>query len=407
MTGTDLTDIAAITDIDVRGKRLVVRADLNVPVRDGRIGDATRIARFARGMRPLLAQGARLVILTHMGRPEGEMNPTLSVDKLRPALSEALGAPVRFSDVCTGPSAAILAGGLKDGEVLLCENLRFNAGEERNDPRLAQELAALGDIYVNDAFSCAHRAHASTAAIAERLPAYAGPLMIEEMQALSRALENPARPAVAIVGGAKISTKIPVLRNLVGKLDAVIVGGGMANTFLYAQGCAMGRSLHEADQVDTVRDVRALAEQSGCRILLPRDVVCARAFAEGAAHVVRPADACPDDAMILDAGPEAVAAFTQELSNARTILWNGPLGAFELPPFDAATVALAREAAALTRAGRAVSVAGGGDTVAALNAAGVADDFSYVSTAGGAFLEWLEGRTLPGIAALQRAAQAA
>jgi phosphoglycerate kinase len=400
--------IQRIADIDVAGRRLVVRADLNAPMEDGRVTDTTRIDRFAAGMRPLLERGARLVILTHFGRPKaGERDPAFSVDRLRPALSAALRAPVRFSDACAGPSALRLSDQLAPGEVLLCENLRFNAGETQNDPAFAAELAKLGDVYVNDAFSTAHRAHASTEAIARAMPAFAGPLLTEEIDALSAALEAPSRPAVAIVGGAKVSTKIDVLRNLVAKLDAVIVGGGMANTFLFADGAPMGRSLHEPDQIETVAAIRAAAAASGCRILLPGDVVCATEFRAHADAVTVANDACPADRMILDAGPAATAAFEAELDAAATILWNGPLGAFEIAPFDAATVALARKAAALTRDGRAVSVAGGGDTVAALNAAGVAGDFTYVSAAGGAFLEWLEGKTLPGIAALEDAATTA
>ncbi|APZ53813.1 phosphoglycerate kinase [Salipiger abyssi] len=400
--------ITPITEANVAGKRLLVRADLNVPVEKSRVTDATRIARFAAGMRPLLEKGARLVILTHFGRPKpGELDPAFSVDKLRPALSDALGVPVRFSDNCATESAVILSESLRDGEVLLCENLRYNPGETTNDAGFAAELARLGDLYVNDAFSCAHRAHASTAAIAGRLPAYAGPLLLEEINALTTALETPERPSVALVGGAKVSSKIAVLKNLVGKLDAVIIGGGMANTFLYARGCPMGRSLHEADQIATVREIETLAEASGCEILLPEDVVVAREFRAGAANEILPADRCPSDAMILDAGPQSAEAFMARLNHAHTILWNGPLGAFEIPPFDAATVAVARKAAALSHEGRAVTVAGGGDTVAALNAAGVTQDFTYVSTAGGAFLEWLEGKTLPGIAALCAPKQAA
>ncbi|MGR3757384.1 MAG: phosphoglycerate kinase [Tranquillimonas sp.] len=399
--------VPSIMDAEVRGKRVLVRADLNVPVEDGRITDATRITRFARGMKPLLERGARLVILTHFGRPDGEMNPKLSVDKLRPALAEALGRPVAFSDVCHGVSVEILARGLKDGEAMLCENVRFDRGEERNDPKLAEAFSRLGDIYVNDAFSCAHRAHASTEGIAHVMPAYAGPLLLEEVAALTDALEAPKTPAVAIVGGAKVSTKIAVLKNLVSKLDHVIIGGGMANTFLFAQGAPMGRSLHEADQIDTVREIQALAGQSGCRIHLPEDVVVAAEFAAGAQSRVVPATGCPPDAMILDAGPKALAHFQDILADCATILWNGPLGAFEIKPFDRATMLLAQTAADLTRKGQAVTVAGGGDTVAAMNAAGVSTDVTYVSTAGGAFLEWLEGRTLPGIAALEAAAKAA
>ena len=400
--------IRAITDQDVRGRRLVVRADLNVPMEDGRITDATRIDRFAEGMRPLLQRGARLVILTHFGRPDaGERNPDYSVDKLRPALSKALGVAVKFSDVCADDSAVILSRSLKDGEALLCENLRYNAGETGNDPRFAADLARLGDLYVNDAFSCAHRAHASTQALAGLLPAFAGPLLIEEIDALEASLDAPERPSVAIVGGSKVSTKIAVLKNLVARLDHVIVGGGMANTFLFARGAPMGRSLHEPDQQDTVREIEALARGHGCTIHLPTDVVVAREFRAFAETGTVPARLCPSGGMILDAGPASVAAFAEVLEGCRTILWNGPLGAFEMPPFDRATRALAEKAAALTRDGRAVTVAGGGDTVAALNAARVAGAFTYVSTAGGAFLEWLEGKDLPGIAALRTAPVAA
>lgn len=391
--------IRAITAMDVAGKRLVVRADLNVPMADGKASDVTRIIRFAQGMKPLLARGAALVVLSHFGRPGARPDPAFSLRHIRDDLSRALGVPVRFADL---DAAADAAARLIAGQVLLVENLRFNAGEEANDKALAARLAALGDIYVNDAFSCAHRAHASTEAVAHLMPATAGPLMAEELGALQSALEAPERPSVAIVGGSKVSTKIDVLQNLVAKVDHVIVGGGMANTFLFAAGAPMGKSLHEADQVDTVARILGRAAQSGCRIHLPVDAVIARDFRAGAECAIVQAGACPQDAMILDAGPAAVAAFTRVLEGARTILWNGPLGAFEIPPFDAATMALAKVAADLTRGGTAVSVAGGGDTVAALNAAGVADQFTYVSGAGGAFLEWLEGRRLPGVAALMQ-----
>lgn len=391
--------IRSVTDMEVAGKRLVVRADLNVPMAGGRVSDATRIARFADGIRPLLDKGAALVILSHFGRPKGKVVAEASLRHIRDDLSRALNCPVRFAE---HGDAADAARDLAPGAVLLVENLRFDAGEEGNDAGFARKLAALGDIYVNDAFSCAHRAHASTEALARLLPAAAGPLMMEELTALQSALEAPARPSVAIVGGAKVSTKIAVLKNLVAKVDHVIVGGGMANTFLFAQGAPMGKSLHEADQAGTVAEIMALAQDAGCTVHLPADVVVAREFRAGAEAETLPATACPEDAMILDAGPQAVAAFTRVLEGARTILWNGPLGAFEIAPFDAATVALARVAAELTRGGTAVSVAGGGDTVAALNAAGVADSFTYVSSAGGAFLEWLEGRTLPGVAALMQ-----
>lgn len=400
--------VPSIMDVDVRGKTLVVRADLNVPVEDGKVTDATRITRFAAGMKPLLEKGARLVILTHFGRPKPNvLDPSFSVNKLRPALADALGVPVKFSDTCATQAAKVHANGLADGEALLCENLRYNPGETANDTAFAEKLAALGDIYVNDAFSCAHRAHASTEAIARLMPAYAGPLLEEEMRMLSAALDAPKRPSVAIVGGAKVSSKIAVLKNLVAKVDHIIIGGGMANTFLFADGAPMGKSLHEAGEVDTVREIRGLAKDANCTLHLPEDVVAAKDFAAHAEHVVVANDACPEDCMILDAGPKALAAFQSVLAECNTILWNGPLGAFEMQPFDTATMELARTAADLTDAGKVVSVAGGGDTVAALNAAGVAGDFTYVSSAGGAFLEWLEGKTLPGIAALQDAAKAA
>lgn len=399
--------ITPISQMEVRGKRLLVRADLNVPLDGQTITDDTRIERFAAGMRPLLAQGARLVILTHLGRPGAKMDAVFSVDKLRPALSKALQTKVRFSDTSVGPAAEIHAANLGDGDVLLCENVRYNRGEDQNDHKLAAGFARLGDIYVNDAFSCSHRAHASTDAITHYLTATAGPLLIEELNALESALNTQKGPAVAIVGGAKVSTKIPVLKNLVQKLDSVIIGGGMANTFLFANGAPMGASLHEPDQIETVVEIQALAHQCGCTILLPEDVVCADRFEAGAEAIATSATRCPSGAMILDAGPLATARFIRHMTFARTILWNGPLGAFEIPPFDTATTALARATARLVRAGSAVAVAGGGDTVAALNMAGVADDFTYVSSAGGAFLEWLEGRELPGIAALTRVAQAA
>ena len=397
--------IPQITDIDVAGKILVVRADLNVPMQDGKVSDATRITRFAAGMKPLLAKGARLVVLSHFGRPKGKVVPELSLRHVQPALASALGVRVQCCEHCTDERGVRMAHALQDGEVLLCENLRFDPREEANDPEMGKALAALGDIYVNDAFSCAHRAHASTEAITRFLPAYSGPLLAREIDALTAALENPERPSVAIVGGAKISTKIPVLKNLVSKLDAVIIGGAMANTFLYVDGAPMGKSLHEEDQAETVHEIRALAEKSGCKVLLPADVACGAEFKAGIEAHVFDAFSCPDDMMILDAGPKAVEEFSAVLDGAKTILWNGPLGAFEIPPFDRGTTDLARHAAALAKSGKAVAVAGGGDTVAALIHAGVADDFTYVSSAGGAFLEWLEGKTLPGIAALERSAE--
>ena len=397
-----------ITKINVAGKRLLVRADLNVPMDGDTITDTTRIDRFATGMRDLLQRGARLVILTHFGRPTvNDTSEEFSVNKLLPALSKALGVPVAFADACNTAATLRKSVELQNGQVLLCENLRLNAGETTNDFGFATALARLGDIYVNDAFSCAHRAHASTEALAHLLPATAGPLMITEIEALSAALDAPKHPAVAIVGGAKVSSKIAVLKNLVQKLDGIIIGGGMANTFLFADGAPMGKSLYEADQLSTVKEIRLLADLYGCTLHLPQDVVVAREFKAGSRARVIDAHICPDDCMILDAGPQALAAFQNVLTDAETVLWNGPLGAFEIPPFDQSTVLLARSAADLARQGLATCVAGGGDTVAALNMAGVADDFTYVSSAGGAFLEWLEGKTLPGIAALMRSAKAA
>lgn len=381
-------------------QRLVVRADLNAPVQDGVVSDATRIDRFAAGMKPLLAAGARIVVISHFGRPKGQRDMAYSILPVVPALEAALGCSVRFVEDCVGDLAVSAAGMLQDGQIMLCENLRFHAGETANDAEFAAELAKLGEIYVNDAFSTAHRAHASTAAIASLLPAYAGPLMAEEITAMTAALENPKRPAVAVVGGAKVSSKIAVLKNLVQKLDAIVIGGGMANTFMLADGYPIGKSLSEPDQVPTVHEIRDLAAKSGCEIVLPADIVCAFDFAPNARNITTGLDGCPDDAMILDAGPKSVEIFSDVFENASTILWNGPMGAFEMEPFDMATIALAKKAAELTKAGKLASIAGGGDTVAALNKAGVAGDFTYVSTAGGAFLEWLEGKELPGIAAL-------
>ena len=394
--------ITSITEIDVNGRTLLIRADLNAPMKDGVVSDATRIERFAAGLKPLLAAGARAVVLSHFGRPKGKAVPEMSLSPIAPALAAALGQEVAFAPDCIGAETEAMARALKPGEAMLCENVRFHPGEEANDPAFAARLARLGDTYVNDAFSCAHRAHASTAAIAALLPAYSGPMMDEETGALTAALENPRHPAVAVVGGAKVSSKISVLKNLVNKVDSVIIGGGMANTFFFADGFNIGKSLCEEDQVDTVREIRALAEAANCELVLPSDIVYAFKFADNARSFIAPLEDCPEDGIILDAGPKSVVRFRSVLANAQTILWNGPLGAFEIRPFEQATKQLALEAAELTRSGLVTSVAGGGDTVAALNMAGVAEDFSYVSSAGGAFLEWLEGKTLPGLAALDR-----
>jgi phosphoglycerate kinase len=389
-----------IDDMDLAGRRVLVRADLNVPVEDGRVTDATRIARLVPTLRDILARGGRPVVLSHFDRPKGRVVPEMSLAQVLPALRAALApAPVAFAPDCIGPAAAAP---VPEGGVLLLENTRFHPGEEANDPAFAAALAAGGAVYVNDAFSAAHRAHASTEGVAHLLPACAGRAMAAELAALNAALGAPVRPVVAVVGGAKVSTKIDLLKNLVARVDHLVIGGGMANTFLAAQGTQVGRSLCEPDLGATAREILAAAAAAGCSVHLPQDVVVAQEFAAHAAHRVVPADACPPDAMILDAGPATVAAVCAVFDACRTLVWNGPLGAFEKPPFDAATTACARHAAALTAAGRLVSVAGGGDTVAALNHAGVAERMSYVSTAGGAFLEWMEGRDLPGVTVLTR-----
>lgn len=395
--------IRSILKRAVQGERLVVRADLNAPMKDGVVTDTTRIDRFAAGLKPLLEAGARVVVISHFGRPKGKRVPEMSLRPIAPVLAAALGRDVAFVDDCIGAEAVTAAKALKDSEVLLCENLRFHAAETKNDADFAEQLADLGQIYVNDAFSSAHRAHASTVGITEFLPSFAGALMGEETDALMAALEAPERPSVAIVGGAKVSSKISVLENLVKKLDAVIIGGGMANTFLAARGLPVGKSLFEMDLLDVAKRIEAEALAAGCNVVLPVDLVVAREFAEDAENQIVAQDACPEDAMILDAGPKSILAFSEVLDGAKTILWNGPLGAFETRPFDRATVETARIAASLTKGGKVTSVAGGGDTVAALKLAGVERDFSYISSAGGAFLEWLEGKELPGIAALDRA----
>ncbi len=390
-----------IDDLDCRGKRVLLRADLNVPVRDGRITDLTRLERLTPTIRELADKGARVIVISHFDRPKGRRVPEMSLAPVRDALAGILGHPVVFSRDCVGPDAEAAVAALKDGEVLVLENTRYHAGEEANDPELSLALARLADIYVNDAFSAAHRAHASTEGVARHLPAHAGRLMQAELDALTLALENPERPVGAVVGGAKISTKLDLIGNILARVDVLIIGGAMANTFLAAQGVEIGRSLQEAEMHDTARAILAQAEARGARILLPTDAVVAREFKAGAANETVAIGAVPADAMILDAGPLTVAHLAAEVAKLRTLVWNGPLGAFEIEPFDTGTNTLARAVAELTRAGTLRSVAGGGDTVSALRHAGVADEFSYVSTAGGAFLEWLEGKTLPGIQALQ------
>jgi len=398
----NLDKLKTTDGIDVKGKRVIVRADLNVPVRDGKVTDATRLERLLPGLNALADRGAKVIVISHFGRPKNGPEAELSLRPIAETLQRLLGRAVAFSGNSIGEEAAVTVGKLSDGGVAVLENLRFHKGEEKNDPAFAGELAKLGDIFVGDAFSCAHRAHASTEGLTHFLPSYAGPLLMEEINALRTALEKPQRPTAAVVGGAKVSTKIPVLTNLVAKVDHLIIGGGMANTFLQAMGVAVGKSLAEPDFHGTARDIMSEAKEKGCEIVLPVDAVVATQFKEGAAHKVVTVSNVPDDAMILDVGPQSLARTSALLEHTRTLLWNGPLGAFEIAPFGDGTFALARAAAALTKAGKLVSVAGGGDTVAALNSAGVTDDFTYVSTAGGAFLEWLEGRELPGVAALTR-----
>jgi len=397
-----LDRLKPIANVDVANKRVLVRADLNVPVKDGVVTDATRLQRLLPGLRDLCERGARVVVISHFGRPKGAPDPALSLHPVAAKLGDLLGRPIGFVPDCVGPVAESAVNALGPGEIAVLENLRFHKGEEKNDPDFAAKLARLGDLYVDDAFSAAHRAHASTEGITHHLPSYAGPLMLEEINALRTVLEAPQRPTAALVGGAKVSTKIPILKHLMEKVDKLIIGGGMANTFLLSHGVDIGKSLAEPDLVASAREIMTAAKHRGCAVVLPEDVVIARGFRAGEAHAVVPALAVPSDAMILDVGPKSVAHMSDVLKECRTLLWNGPLGAFEIPPFGEGTFALAREAARLTKAGALVTVAGGGDTVAALNAAGVTGDFTYVSAAGGAFLEWLEGRELPGVAALAR-----
>ncbi|ARE39679.1 Phosphoglycerate kinase [Rhodovulum sp. P5] len=390
-----------LDDMDLDGKVALVRVDINVPVEDGKVTDATRIERIIPTVMDILEKGGKPVLLAHFGRPKGQVVPEMSLKVTLPALEEAFGRGVIFADDCVGLPAKQAVAALSEGDILLLENTRFHAGEEKNDPAMAAALAALGDVYVNDAFSAAHRAHASTEGIAKLLPSCAGRNMEAELKALEGALSNPERPVVAVVGGAKVSTKLDLLGNLVTKVDYLVIGGGMANTFLAAQGINVGKSLCEHDLTGTARDIMDKAKTAGCEIVLPVDIVCAREFKAGAENETVPTDACPEDAMILDAGPESVAKIEDVFSKCKTLIWNGPLGAFEINPFDFATNAAAKKAADMTKAGTLTSVAGGGDTVAALNGAGAAEDFTYISTAGGAFLEWMEGKTLPGVAALE------
>jgi phosphoglycerate kinase len=386
-----------LDDMELAGKIVLTRVDINVPVEDGRVTDATRIERIVPTVKDILAHGGTPVLLAHFGRPKGKMVPEMSLRVTLPVLEEKLGHKVTFIET---PSREALEA-LPAGTVVLVENTRFSPMEEKNDPAMAGFLASLGDIYCNDAFSAAHRAHASTEGVARLLPSCAGRLMAEELSALDKALGTPARPVAAVVGGAKVSTKLDLLGNLVEKVDHLVIGGGMANTFLAAQGVNVGKSLAEHEMAETARDILDKAKAAGCAVHLPFDIVVAREFAANAAHDTLPVDQCPEDAMILDAGPATVAALKEVFGQCKTLIWNGPLGAFEIEPFDAATNAAAEEAARLTEEGKLISVAGGGDTVAALNKAGAADRFTYISTAGGAFLEWMEGKTLPGVAALE------
>lgn len=393
---------STLDDRDLTGKTVLVRVDINVPVDAGRVTDRTRMERIVPTIRDILAKGGKPVLLAHFGRPKGRVVPDMSLGPLIPALTEVIGRPVGFASDCIGEPARKAVAELPDGDVLLLENTRFHAGEEANDEAFARSLAELGEIYCNDAFSASHRAHASTEALARMLPNCAGRLMQAELEALQAALGEPARPVVAIVGGAKVSTKLALLANLIDKVDTLVVGGGMANTFLAAQGQEVGKSLLETDLVETASGILRKAHRSACRILLPTDAVVATELAAGARVEIVPVSDCPPDQMILDAGPASIARIAATLSDSRTLVWNGPLGAFETPPFNAATDAIARQAATLTQAGKLVSIAGGGDTVAALNNTGSADALTYVSTAGGAFLEWMEGRELPGVVALAR-----
>jgi len=389
-----------LDDFDFSGKRVLLRTDLNVPVQDGAVSDLTRLERTAPTIAEIADAGGVVVILSHFGRPKGQVVPDMSLAPIADALGKVMGRNVGFAADTIGDAAAAAIAGASAGDIIVLENLRFDPREEGNDEGFAKALADLGDIFINDAFSAAHRAHASTEGITRFLPSGAGRLMQMELEALTNALENPAHPVAALVGGAKVSSKMAVLGNLIPKVDVIVIGGGMANTFLFAQGISVGKSLCETDMADEARAILARAAESNCEVILPVDAVVAKEFAAGAANETVAVDAIPADAMMLDVGPASVAAVNAKLADCKTLVWNGPMGAFEIAPFDAGTNAVAQEAARLTEAGSLLSVAGGGDTVAALANAGTEEKFSYVSTAGGAFLEWLEGKTLPGVAAL-------
>lgn len=397
-------DFRTLDGVDVKGKRALVRVDFNVPMEDGRVTDDTRLAAALPTIRKLQDGGAKVILVSHFDRPKGKVVPSMSLKPVVAPLEKLLGAPVAFADDCVGDAAARAVGAMRDGDVLLLENLRFHAGEEANDPAFAEDLAANGDLYVDDAFSAAHRAHASTEALAHLLPAYAGEQMRRELEALNAALGHPKKPVLGIVGGSKVSTKLELLENLTGKLDRLAIGGGMANTFLFAQGHEVGASYCEKELADTAREIMASAKTRGCELLLPVDIVVAERPEPGAAARVRGLGEVDAHERILDAGPNTVERLCAAMDASATLIWNGPLGVFETPPFNKGTAEAARHAAQLCKAGKLVAVAGGGDTVSALNAAHVAGDFTFVSTAGGAFLEWMEGKSLPGVAALKERA---
>jgi phosphoglycerate kinase len=394
------TRFRTLDDVDVKGKRVLLRVDLNVPMENGRVTDATRLERVAPTITEISEKGGKVILLAHFGRPKGR-DPKESLKPVAAALAGVIGKPVAFADDCIGEPAQKAIAAMKDGDILCLENTRFHKEEEKNDPAFVAELAKLGDIWVNDAFSAAHRAHASTEGLGHKLPAYAGRTMQAELDALGKALDHPTKPVIAIIGGAKVSTKIDLLQNLVAKVDALVIGGGMANTFLHAQGVAIGKSLAEKDLAATALRIFEKAEAANCAIILPVDAVVASEFKAHAPSHAYGIAAVPADGMILDVGPQSIERIKAAIDDAATLVWNGPLGAFELPPFDHGTVVAARHAAERTKAKKLISVAGGGDTVAALNQAGVANDFTYVSTAGGAFLEWMEGKPLPGVEVLR------
>lgn len=385
----------------VKGKRVLLRADLNVPIEHGKVADTTRIDRVVPTIHALAKAGAKVVLLSHFGRPEGKFNPDMSLAPIVDTVSACVGKEVKFAVDCIGRAAEEAVSGMQNGDVLLLENLRFYPGETKNDKDFADRLAALGDVFVNDAFSCSHRAHASIVGLAERLPAVAGLLLEEEVNTLEATLGNAKRPMAALVGGAKISTKVALLESLVNKVDMLIIGGGMANTFLAAEGLKVGISLCEQDSIDTAKRIMAQARKRGCEVVLPQDVVVATSLTQGVACTVVDVDAVPGDTMILDIGPLTVVAISKALQGCKTVVWNGPLGAFETRPFDVGTISVARTLSSLTQAGEMVSVAGGGDVLSALSKSGLRANFTYISTAGGAFLEWLEGKELPGVERLR------